>query len=84
MDGCEGRSAQPRAKPVHHRGGRRKAKCIGASRDLAKQVCRLEAALSLVDLALSDSGEKTKPEFGVERLVTGTRKFHPALWPLVT
>jgi integrase len=39
--------------------GRRKAKCVGASRELAQQVRRqLEAKLALGDLALFDSAEK--------------------------
>jgi hypothetical protein len=44
--------------------GRRKAKCVGASRQLAEQVRRrLEAKLALRDLLLFDDGEKT-PTFG--------------------
>jgi integrase len=44
--------------------GRRKAKCVGASRELAEQVRRqLEAKLALGDLALFDHSEKT-PTFG--------------------
>jgi integrase len=44
--------------------GRRKAKCVGASRELAEQVRRqLEAKLALGDLALFDDGEKM-PLFG--------------------
>jgi integrase len=39
--------------------GKRKAKCVGSSRELAEQVRRqIEAKLALGDLALFDSGEK--------------------------
>ncbi len=45
---------------VNHE-GKRKAKCIGPSRELAEQVRRqLEAKLALGDLSLFDSGEKTQ------------------------
>jgi integrase len=41
--------------------GKRKAKCVGTSRELAEQVRRqLEARLALGDLALFDSGEKSQ------------------------
>ena len=41
--------------------GKRKAKCVGTSRELAEQVRRqLEAKLTLGDLALFDSGKKSQ------------------------
>jgi len=41
--------------------GRRKAKCVGASREVAQEVRRqLEAKLALGDLSLFDSGDKTQ------------------------
>ena len=41
--------------------GKRKAKCVGTSRELAEQVRRqFEAKLALGDLALFDSGEKSQ------------------------
>jgi integrase len=41
--------------------GKRKAKCVGTSRELAEQVRRqLEAKLALGDLSLFDSGEKSQ------------------------
>ena len=41
--------------------GKRKAKCVGTSREIAEQVRRqLEAKLALGDLALLDDGEKTQ------------------------
>jgi integrase len=45
--------------------GRRKAKCVGPSRELAEHVRRqLEAKLALGDLSLFDGGEKKTQTFG--------------------
>src|ERR1022692_1162666 len=47
----------------HH--GRRKAKCVGTSRELAEQVRRqLEAKLALGDLAVLAGDAETSPTFG--------------------